>query len=98
MCQCEHVCVHADVCVMKHTSVYRSVSKQIFESHRQAHLGGLCLPLGCHDSSAGLQISKQSSQCVLNLEEGSGAGGELEPDRPQTVFFIKADLPEHLPH
>lgn len=39
-CQCKHVCIHANVCVMKRTSVYRSVSKQIFESHRQPILAG----------------------------------------------------------
>lgn len=91
ICFCVPVwaCVCSCRCgVMKHTSVHRSVSKQIFESHRQAHPGGLCLPFGCHDSSEGLQISKQSSQCVWNLEKGSGAGGKLEPEGPQTECFL----------
>lgn len=74
MNQCEHVCICANVCVMKRTSVYKSVGKQIFESHRPAHPGRLCLLFGCHDSSEGLCISKQSSLCVLNRERFAARG------------------------
>lgn len=71
MWACVYVC--QCVCVMKRTSVHKSVGKQIFESHRPPHPGWLCLLFGCHDSCRGLCMGKQSSGCVLKQEERSGA-------------------------
>ena len=78
-----HTLLHASVCVMKRTSVYRSEGKQIFESQGPAPPGRLYLPFGCHDNSKGLCISKQSSLLGLNPEEGSGARSQnREPCSP----------------
>lgn len=97
-CLCQDECVYPCQCVWWSMQVCTGVWINRSLSHTGWPILALCLPFGCHDSSEGLCISKQSS-----LHGGGRRGLEREAktrakQSSNRGFLTPADLPEHLHH
>lgn len=87
-CLCQDECVYPCQCVWWSMQVCTGVWINRSLSHTGWPILALCLPFGCHDSSEGLCISKQSS-----LHGGGRRGLERkrlkhEPSSPPTEAFL----------